>query len=96
MAGDPGDPTVVEAGFTRLVGVLRDVHALAPPEIEADAKLVSDGIAALDAALAAVGYDFDALAASPAAAEVTSAVNDPAFTAAGDRLSAYRTQVCHL
>jgi hypothetical protein len=96
LDGDPGDPAAVEAGFRRLVDVLREVHALAPPEIEADAALVTGGIEALDEALAAVGYDFDALAASPASAEVTAAVNDPAFTSAGNRLSAYRTQVCQL
>lgn len=58
--------------------------------------LVAEGMEALDATLAEVGYDFDALAASGAAAEVTAAVNDPAFTVAGDRLNAYRTQVCRL
>lgn len=96
LDGDPGDPAAVETGFRQLVQVLREMHALAPPEIEPDAALVIGGIEALDEALAAVGYDFDALAASPASAEVTAAVNDPAFTTAGSRLSAYRTQVCRL
>ncbi len=96
VPGDPTDPTALEAGFRRLVGILRDIQALAPPEIEADAQVVAEGIAGLDAALDAVGYDFDALAASSAAAEVTAAVNDPIFTTAGARLSAYRHQVCRL
>jgi hypothetical protein len=96
LSGDSGDPAAVEAGFRRLVVVLRDIHKVAPPEVEPDIALVAEGIEALDAALAAVGYDFDALAASGAAAEVTAAVNDPAFTTAGSRLSAYRTQVCQL
>jgi hypothetical protein len=96
LAGDPGDPASVETGFRRLVGVLRELQAAAPPEVAADTSAVADGIAALDAALAEVGYDFDALAASGAGDEVTAAVNDPAFAAAGDRLSAYRSQVCHL
>jgi hypothetical protein len=96
LAGTPGDPAEVEVAFRELVRTLRDLGALAPTEVEADAALVVDGIEALDAALAAVGYDFDALATSSAAAEVTAAVNDPAFTAAGDRLTAYRTQVCRL
>ncbi len=96
LAGDPGDPATVEAGFRRLVGVLHDAQALAPAEIEADLTLVTEGIAALDATLAEVGYDFDALAASGQSAAVTEAVNDPAFTAAGERLGAYRTQVCGL
>jgi hypothetical protein len=96
LGGDPGDPTAVEAAFHRLVGLLRDAHALAPPEIAADLALVSGGIAALDGALGAVGYDFDALAASGDSAAVVRAVNDPAFAQAGTRLSAYRTQVCQL
>lgn len=96
LEGAPGDPAVVEAGFQGLVRTLRDLHALAPPEIELDVTLVVEGVEILDAALAAVGYDFDALAASGGAAEVSAAVNDPAFTAAGDRLSRYRTQVCQL
>ena len=36
------------------------------------------------------------LAASGESATMTDAVNDPIFTAAFDRLSAYRTQVCQL
>jgi hypothetical protein len=58
--------------------------------------LVADGMDALDAALAAVGYDFDALATSDAADAVVAAVNDPAFADAGVRLAAYRAQVCRL
>jgi hypothetical protein len=86
----------VEAAFGRLVTVLRALEAVAPDEVRADAQLVAGGIAALDAALAEVGYDFDALAASAARDEVLAAVNDPAFTEAGDRLGAYRAQVCQL
>lgn len=96
LDGDPGDPVAVEASFRRLVGVLRDLRALAPQEVEPDAALLTGGIEALVEALAAVGFDFDALAASPAADQVTEAVNDPAFTTAGSRLSAYRAQVCQL
>lgn len=96
LAGDGGDPAAVQQAFTRLVGVFADARALAPSEIAADVGLVADGIEALDAALAAVGYDFTALAATPQAAEVTAAVNDPVFTDAGARISAYRSQVCGL
>lgn len=96
LAGDGGDPGAVEQAFTRLVRVFADARALAPAEIAADVGLVADGIEALDAALAAVGYDFTALAATPQAAEVTAAVNDPVFTDAGARISAYRAQVCGL
>lgn len=96
LAGDPEDPSSVEAAFGRLTGLLGEAAGLAPPEIAADVTLVRDGVAALDAALAAVDYDFDALAASGRAGEVTAAVNDPAFATAGARLNAYRTQVCRL
>lgn len=96
LDGEPGEPADVAAGFQELVRTLRDLEAVAPAEVEPDVVLVAEGVAALDAALAAVGYDFDALATSSAAAEVTAAVNDPAFTTAGDRLSAYRAQVCGL
>lgn len=96
LAGDPNDPTAVGAAFQRLVSILRDASALAPPEIRDDITLVKDGIESLDAALAAVAYDFDALAASGAGPEVSAAVNDPAFADAGARLTAYRTQVCGL
>lgn len=96
LAGDPADPAAVEAGFRRLAGVLHDALALSPPEIEADLALVSGGIDALDATLAEVGYDFDALAASGQSEALVEAVNDPAFSTAGDRLGAYRTQVCRL
>ncbi len=96
LTGDPSDPTSVQTAFGRLVTVLGALEAVAPPEVRPDAQLVAGGIAALDEALAAVGYDFDALAASAAREEVTAAVNDPAFAEAGNRLGAYRTQVCGL
>jgi hypothetical protein len=96
LTGDPADPASVEDAFGRLVTVLRGLEAVAPDEVRADAQLVAGGIAALDEALAQVGYDFDALAASATRDEVLAAVNDPAFTEAGDRLGAYRTQVCQL
>ena len=96
LSGDPGDPTAVEVALGRLVGVLGEAAAVAPPEVVDDVTLVADGVGALDEALAGFGYDFDALAASEAAAQVTEAVNDPVFTDAGIRLSGYRTEVCGL
>jgi hypothetical protein len=90
------DPAAVGAAFQQIVDVLVDAAELAPEEITADVALVAEGMSSLDAALAAVGYDFDALAASGDAEDVLAAVNDPAFAEAGTRLSAYRTQVCGL
>lgn len=96
LSGALTDPATVETTFRELVRVLHDALAVAPPEIEADLALVSQGIDALDASLAQVGYDFDVLAASGEADTLREAVDDPAFAAAGARLSAYRTQVCRL
>jgi hypothetical protein len=90
------DPTALGAAFQQIVDVLVEAAELAPEEIAADVAFVAEGMTSLDAALAAVGYDFDALAASGDAEEVLAAVNDPAFAEAGTRLSAYRTQVCQL
>jgi hypothetical protein len=90
------DPAAVGEAFRSVVAVLDEAAALAPAEILADVTLVADGMDALDDALAAVGYDYDALAASGAADEVLTAVNDPAFADAGARLAAYRSQVCGL
>jgi hypothetical protein len=94
--GEAGTPETVAAGFQRLVTVLGQVADAAPEEVAEDAAALADGMAALNDALAAVGYDFDVLAVSPDAAAITQAVNDPAFTIAGDRLQAYREQVCGL
>lgn len=96
LAGDQEDPEQLGRAFQRMVDLLVQAAELAPSEIQADVALVADGMVSLDAALAEVGYDFDALAAGGSSDEVIEAVNDPAFTDAGVRLSAYRTQVCRL
>ena len=88
--------TEVEAAFTHLLDVLHQAAAAAPPELQEDTALVAAGIAALDDALRAVGYSYDALADSPGGPEVSAAVNDPAFTLAGQHISAYKVQVCKL
>ncbi len=96
LGGVDGEPAAVASAFQQLVDLLVQAAELAPDEIRADVALVADGMVSLDAALAAVDYDFDALAASPSSGEVIEAVNDPAFADAGVRLSAYRTQACQL
>jgi hypothetical protein len=87
-------PQDVEAAYTHLLEVLHRAASSAPPELQADTGLLYEGIAALDDALRAVGYDYDALAGSPSGPSVSAAVNDPAFTVAGDRIQAYKHQVC--
>jgi hypothetical protein len=96
LTGEEGSPERLRAGFEHLVEVLDQAAELAPDEIAEDAATLADGVAALNEALAAAGYDYDALAVSPEGVEVSRAVNDPAFTVAGDRLEAYRHQVCQL
>lgn len=95
-SGEPGTAETVRAGFTELVRVLDQAAGLAPPEIAEATAVIADGMAALDEALAAAGYDYDVLALSPEARRVSEAVNDPAFTVAGARVQAYRRQVCQL
>ncbi|MEO6318038.1 MAG: hypothetical protein ABIP36_04570 [Acidimicrobiales bacterium] len=96
LGGVEGEPAAVASAFQQLVDLLVQAAELAPDEIRADVALVADGMVSLDAALAAVDYDFDALAASPSSGEVIEAVNDPAFADAGVRVGAYRTQACGL
>jgi hypothetical protein len=94
VGGAQDDAAALGAAFQQLVDVLVDAAELAPDEIRSDVALVADGMTSLDAALAQVGYDFDALAASGAGGEVLEAVNAPVFADAGARLAAYRAQVC--
>jgi len=96
LSGVEGDPTAVASSFQQLVDLLVRAAELAPDAVRADVALVADGMVSLDSALAAVGYDFDVLAASRSSGAVIEAVNDPAFADAGVRLAAYRTQVCNL
>jgi hypothetical protein len=84
----------VEAAFTHLLDVLHRAADAAPPELTEDTALLVAGIASLDDALRPVGYDYDALAESDQGPAVAAAVNDPAFGVAGDRIEAYKHQVC--
>ena len=92
---DPSDSAEeVEAAFTHLLDVLHRAADAAPPELAEDTALLVAGIASLDDALRSVGYDYDALAESDQGPAVAAAVNDPAFGVAGDRIEAYKHQVC--
>lgn len=86
----------VEASFTHLIELLHRADAAAPPELSEDTALLVAGIVSLDDALRSVGYDYDALAESDQGPVVATAVNDPAFGVAGDRIEAYKRQVCGL
>ena len=96
LKGGSSTPTSAAVAFAKLRQVLTDTAAQAPPELATDISLLAAGIAALDDALRAVGYSYDALASSPNALAVSAAVNDPAFATAGTRITAYKAQVCHL
>ena len=93
----PSDtPEAVEASFTLLLDQLHRAADAAPTELVEDTALLVAGIASLDDALRSVGYDYDALAESDQGPAVAAAVNDPAFGVAGDRIEAYKQQVCGL
>lgn len=95
VLGSPSEtPEQVEAAYTSAIEILGRIADAAPPELVEDTALVLEGFVALDAALRPVGYDADALLDSPAGPEVVAAVNDPAFAVAGDRIAAYKAQVC--
>jgi hypothetical protein len=93
----PSDsPQEMEAAYTHLLEQLGRADDAAPEELQADTALLVAGITELDDALRAVGYDYDALSASPQGPAVVAAVNDPQFGVAGDRIQAYKHQVCQL
>jgi hypothetical protein len=93
----PSDtPTEMEAAYTHLLQQLQRADDAAPAELQADTALLVTGITELDDALRAVGYDYDALSSSPQGPAVVAAVNDPQFGVAGDRIQAYKHQVCKL
>jgi hypothetical protein len=89
-------PEELEANYTETILLFAEAAEQAPPEVQTDIGLVLQGLIAFDEALRAVGYSFEALEQSPDAAEIAAAVNDPAFRQAGDRIEAYRRQVCGL
>ena len=89
-----GTPEELEANYTRTIQLFARAAEQAPPEVQTDVGLVLQGLIALDDALRATGYSFEALEQSPDAAQISAAVNDPAFRVAGQRIEAYRTQVC--
>ena len=88
LAGTPKTGAVEEA-FTALEDLFLEMDDAAPPELKEDIQLLGQGVFLLSQALHEVDYDFDRLGD-----DVVRAVNDPAFTTAGDRIVAYRTQVC--
>ena len=91
LTAEGGEDGSIEGAFAQLIDLFLDAEEVAPPEIRPDLAFLGQGIFLLDQSLFAVGYDFDQLPD-----DVVRAVNDPAFTEAGDRITAYRTQVCEL
>ena len=87
-------PAELEANYTETIRLFTEAAGTAPPEVQTDVGLVLQGLIAFDDALRAVGYSFEALEASPDAARISAAVNDPSFRIAGDRIEAYKAQVC--
>lgn len=72
----------------------RDIHAalaVAPAEIRADVKVLSDGLDRLIAVLAKYDYDSGRLAEAP---DDLSSIDTPDFEAAGARVEAYTQREC--
>jgi hypothetical protein len=79
----------------KVQAALGRLQSAAPSEIKGDVDTVAAGIEKLAAVFAKYDYDPAKLAqASADFAEFTSAIQDPAFAAAGERLGAYFQQVC--
>ncbi|MGH9278488.1 MAG: hypothetical protein ACRD12_10355, partial [Acidimicrobiales bacterium] len=65
--------------------------AVAPAEIRADVKVLSDGLDRLIAVLAKYDYDSGRLAEAP---DDLSSIDTPDFEAAGARVEAYTQREC--
>jgi hypothetical protein len=90
------DPAAVEQGMTRYREELGRLDAASPEAIQPDVHKLATGIAHLDDALRSVGYSWAALSQADRAVTVEAEIDDPAYTAAGRHVTAYRAQVCRL
>ena len=85
------DPEKLKAAFLARVRTYTDLAARAPSEIRTDAATVRDNLIKVNNALAAHGYQSAAANSDPT---VQAALNDPAFTAATEKLRAYDAEHC--
>lgn len=90
------DPAAVQQGMTRYRDDLHRLDAAAPRAIQPDVHKLTTGIDHLDDALQSVDYSWDALSQANRAVTVEAEISDPAYTTAGEHLTAYKAQVCHL
>jgi hypothetical protein len=89
-------PADLQARFDHLLALLTQVADQAPQELKPDIAAVRTGISTVADALGGVGWSWTALEASSHSIDVAAALNDPSYTGAGTRISAYKAQVCHL
>jgi cytoskeletal protein RodZ len=85
------EPAALEAYFEKKVDAIKQLEAIAPAEVKADVTITIGAYEAFRPVLAAVGWD-----QSKVSAEQAAAVQTPAVTAAGQRLSQYTERVCKL
>jgi hypothetical protein len=78
----------------RTIAAVAELAPLAPPEIADDVATLEAALRTLDEALARFDHDLEELALSDELDEVVAIANDPDLVEVGDRLTAYRTQVC--
>jgi hypothetical protein len=88
------DPAEVEAVFAELGQQLDELEAEAPDQLATDVGLFASGTRRFIEAVADAGYDFEALAAEEAFAELTAEFESPAYTEASQRLQAYAQDTC--
>jgi len=79
-----------KAWVGQVTALMAQAEAAAPTAIHADVATMADGVRGLALALTADRYDFSKLNA-----QQLTALQDPAFVGAGERVRAYDQQVCH-
>ena len=95
FGGDEMDPAAMKAGFEKMGGMIDDLSAKAPAEIEADVALVAKATNALIDLLEKYDYDFMAMVADEeASAELESLMGGADVGEASARLDEWGQTNC--
>lgn len=87
----PGEPVEMFGDFAEAMERLKSEL---PSEYLADLEVLADGYRAIDDVLAEYDYDLMTAFTDPTALEKLQVLDDAAFNAAGERLSAYYEETC--
>jgi hypothetical protein len=85
------EPAALQTYFEKKVAAVKQLEALAPAEVKGDVATTIAAYEAFRPVLAAIGWD-----QSKVTAAQMGAIQTPAVTAAGQRLSQYTERVCKL